>query len=339
MMTQSVSDYFTEVTQALSDSTTALGNKQAAATSAMATALSDLTTSNAQLRSDATNAYSQAVNDTNTAYSDARAAANTAWGDLQTAVASMTTVATTANSDAQTASADLLLNLDGQFATLATTMGQQDTAIADLRTETSTTIGTEFSQRAQQWYQGWLGQYENNVIQPLQWVGNLMMVVPGLQPVGMGITIGTGVVSLFVNYEQGDVLGIAFDILDIATSGIIGKMKGTFEFLRGADEVGNTMRTACRALEGGCFRGTTLTYRLAQDIALADEETEHLVMTVTPLATEENNEGGWMLACIVVGVGGFAWQRRRRRKLEETAERQAIDSVFGESPQDDALWT
>lgn len=163
-----------------------------------------------------------------------------------------------------------------------------------------------------------------------------MIPIPPLQAVGVGITVGTAVVSLAINYERGDILGVAFDILDIATSGVAGKFKGAFGTLSRAmgktDEGCGVLR---RLITGGCFRGSTITYRLA-DVA---GDSESLVAEVKPLMIPDDDQSGAMAACLLIGVGGFAWQRQRRRKKEEEHERRAIDSVFGESPQDDGLWT
>jgi hypothetical protein len=68
-------------------------------------------------------------------------------------------------------------------------------------------------------------------------------------------------------------------------------------------------------------------------------DSESLVAEVKPMMVPDDDHSGAMLACILIGVGGFAWQRRRKRKKDEEDQRRAIDSVFGESQQDDGLWT
>lgn len=151
------------------------------------------------------------------------------------------------------------------------------------------------------------------------------------------LDLGLGAASLYVNYQQGDTLGMLFDVAGLGL-GIGAAFKSGYQFLSSADGCASGFRGFAGRLMGnggGCFRGSTITYRLT-DVA---GNSESLVAELKPLMIPDDDQSGAMAACLLIGVGGFAWQRQRKRKKEEENERRAIDSVFGESPQDDGLWT
>ena len=87
----------------------------------------------------------------------------------------------------------------------------------------------------------------------------------------------------------------------------------------------------------GCFRGSTITYRLAD--ASLEGDSDSLVFEVKPLAAVDESQTPAMLICVLIGVGGFAWNRRGERRKREEDERRAINAIFGDSPQDDVMWT
>lgn len=162
-----------------------------------------------------------------------------------------------------------------------------------------------------------------------------IFVFPPAVPFLGAADIAVGAASLWINYEQGDTVGMFFDVVGLGF-GVAPAFKGAFNWLRQGDDVARGRCTMLRRLIGdGCFRGTTITYRLVD----VDNDFESPVAEVKPMLVPADDQSGAMVACLLIGVGGFAWQRQRKRRRVEEDERQAIDSVFGESPRDDAMWT
>ncbi len=321
MMTQSVTDYFTEATQLLSDSTTLISNAQLDATNAWNLADANLTANNAQLRTDATNAYNDTVTATNDAYTQARGEANAAWNELQTAVGDLTTAAMLANSDAQTASADLLLDLDGQLATIALAMAVTDQNMMDDRTDAIIQTSGEIIGHEAQWNRDWWEYYGSRLQTIENWVGNAQMATvpfmffPATAPFAIYLSMGLGVINLTINLVQGDGLGIAFATVDVATSGIAGKVKGGFRALGGAAGKTDEVVTVVSRVANECFVVGTPT-----DVAANDREAQ--------------THSEWFFCLTGCGALVLLSIDHERKRRKRTAD---IDRLFADDPWDD-LW-